>query len=182
VLRHCYFKQWKSETTTTTFVYPVFVSPEMREKNYRNNVTCFSLLKKLCIAVQCACLCAHALAEESDSPPINSGQPVKSNFTLCLETYSIKIYVWQKLKLPNCLLLFSAKLLGSLCPFTPISSRIEKQHACVYVGMLWGLTDVAGGIFTLQQVSNDVSNRNYGIVDRTFVNVEWPIIRRNFKT
>ena len=122
----------------------------------------------MCLAVYFVSLRAHALAEESDSPPIDSVQHVKNSFMICLENYSIKIYVGQKLKLPNCLLLFSAKLMSSLCPFTPIRSGIERQHACVYVGILGGLTDVAERIRTLQQVSNDMANRNYGIVDQGF--------------
>jgi len=31
ILRHCYFKQLKSETTKMTFIYPVLVSLELGE-------------------------------------------------------------------------------------------------------------------------------------------------------
>jgi hypothetical protein len=64
IFRHSYFKQTNSETTTTTLVYPVILSLEMREKNCKYNITYFSLLKKVCLAVDCAGVCAHALAEE----------------------------------------------------------------------------------------------------------------------
>lgn len=93
ILGHCYFKQLKSETTKIAFYLSGISFAGTAWNNIRKNFTYFSLLKKVCLAVVCVCLLAHALAEESEFPPIDSGKPVKSNFTLCLEAYCIKIYV-----------------------------------------------------------------------------------------